>query len=250
MSPELAGIPAEIANGLDRLKDELARAAGPNLKGLILFGGLARGRYHPGRSDVNLIVLLDDLSTSSLAAIAPALRNARRSIDVDAMLMAKEEVAAVADAFPTKFLDIKNHHRVLLGVNPFMELQVTREQIRLRTAQELRNLQLRLRRRYVDIGNDAPMLNRTLARAARSLALQLLTLLPLAGKEIPVEDRTAAIFDAAVTAFGLNGESLTGLAELRRHPQPIGKLAGLYDAVLDAIDKALAIADKLKEAQA
>ena len=70
MSPELAGIPAEIAIGLDRLKDELARAAGPSLKGMILFGGLARGRFHPGRSDVNLIVLLDDLSTSSLVALA------------------------------------------------------------------------------------------------------------------------------------------------------------------------------------
>jgi hypothetical protein len=248
MSQELAGIPADIAGGLDRLKEDLARAAGANLKGLILYGGLARGRYRPGRSDVNLIVLLDELSTSSLAAVAPALRNARRSIGIDAMLMAKEEVAAVADAFPTKFLDIKNHHRVLLGDDPFIDLAVTREQIRLRTAQELRNLQLRLRRRYVDIGNDAPMLNWTLARAARSLALQSLTLLQLADREVPAEDHTAAIFDASVRAFGLDGESLAGLAELRRHPQPIGKLAGLYDSALHAIDRDIAVADKLKEA--
>jgi hypothetical protein len=247
MSQQLAGIPAEIASGLERLKAELARAAGPNLKGLILYGGLARGRYHPGRSDVNLIVLLGDLSTSSLAAVAPALRNARRSIGIEPMLMAQEEVAAVADAFPTKFLDIKNHHQVLLGADPFLDLAVTREQIRLRTAQELRNLQLRLRSRYVDIASDAPLLNRTLVRAARSLALQLLTLLRIADKEVPAEDRTAAIFDASVSAFGLDRESLAGLAELRKHPQPIDKLGGLYDGVLHAIGEAIAIADKLKE---
>jgi hypothetical protein len=247
MSQESAGFPAEVTASLDRLKEELARAAGSNLKGLILYGGLARGRYRPGRSDVNLIVLLGDLSTASLAAVGPALRNARRSIGIDAMLMTHEEVAAVADAFPTKFLDIKNHHRVLVGADPFVDLAVTREQIRLRTAQELRNLQLRLRRRYVDVGNDAAMLNRTLARAARSLALQLLTLLRLDDKEAPAEDRTAAIFDAAVAAFGLHAETMAGLAEIRRHPQPIGKLGGLYDGVLHAISETIAIADKLKE---
>jgi hypothetical protein len=248
MPKELPGIPTEVAAGLDRLKEELARAAGSNLQGLILYGGLARGRYHPGRSDVNLIVLLGELSTSSLAAVAPALRNARRSIGLDAMLMAKNEVAAIADAFPTKFLDIKNHHLVLLGADPFLDLAVTRERIRLRTAQELRNLQLRLRRRYVDIANDAAMLNRTLARAARSLALQLLTLLQLAGRPIPAEDRTEAIFDASVTAFGLHPEPLAGLAQLRRQPQLIGKLSGLYDGILNSIEEAIATADKLKEA--
>jgi len=249
MSQELAGIPAEIAGGLDRLKEELTSAAGANLKGLILYGGLARGRYHPGRSDVNLIVLLGDLSTSSLAAVAPALRNARRSIGLDAMLMAKDEVAAVANAFPTKFLDIENHHRVLLGVDPFIDLAVTREQIRLRAAQELRNLQLRLRKRYVDIANDTPLLNRTLARAARSLALQLLTLLQLDDQPAPAEDRTEAIFDSSVAAFGLAPEPLAGLAELRREPQPIGKLSGLYDGILNSIGEAIAVADKLKERQ-
>jgi hypothetical protein len=246
MSQELAGVPAEIAASLDRLKDELARAAGSNLRGLILYGGLARGRYHRGRSDVNLVVLLGDLSTSSLAAVALPLRNARRAIGLDAMLMAPHEVAAIADAFPTKFLDIKNYHRVLLGADPFLDLTVPREQIRLRTAQELRNLQLRLRRRYVDIANDATMLNRTLARAARSLALQLLTFLQLADRPIPAEDRTEAIFDASVAAFGLGAETLAGLAQLRREPQPLGKLSGLYDGILNSIAEAIAVADKLK----
>jgi hypothetical protein len=249
MSQELAGVPDNIATGLNRLKEELAHAAGSNLQGLILFGGLARGRYHAGRSDVNLIVLLNDLSTTSLAAVAPALRNARRALGVDAMLMAKAEVAAFAEAFPTKFLDIKNHHQVLAGVNPFVDLSVSREQIRLRTAQELRNLQLRLRRRYVDMANDAPMLNRTLARAARSLALQLMTLLRLAGREAPAEDRTEAIFDSSVAAFGLAPEPLAGLVQLRREPQPMAKLSGLYDGILNSISEAIAVADKLKEAQ-
>ncbi len=67
MLDQLPGAPAAIARAIERLKDELARAAGENLAGLILYGGLARGRYRPGKSDVNVVVLLHDASPSALA---------------------------------------------------------------------------------------------------------------------------------------------------------------------------------------
>src|SRR5882724_5145092 len=74
--------PPAVAAALDRLKEELGRAAGTNLAGLILYGGLARGRYRPGKSDVNVVVLLRDASAATLTAIAPALRTARRAANV------------------------------------------------------------------------------------------------------------------------------------------------------------------------
>ena len=40
----IPGAPAAVAAALDRLKDELTAAAGSNLAGLILYGGLARTR--------------------------------------------------------------------------------------------------------------------------------------------------------------------------------------------------------------
>jgi hypothetical protein len=189
MPDQLPGAPAAIAVALDRLKDELARVAGQNLAGLILYGGLARGRYRPGKSDVNVVVLLHDASAPMLAALAPALQAAARAAGVDPLLLTPAEVRRAADAFPTKFLDIKNHHIVLAGADPFTALEVTREQIRLRAAQDLHNLLLRLRHRFVAVGSDAGMLARALARAARPFALDLAALLQLAGKEVPAEDR-------------------------------------------------------------
>jgi hypothetical protein len=247
MPEQLPGAPAAIAAALDRLKDELARAAGPNLAGLILYGGLARGRYRPGKSDVNVIVLLHDASAAALSAVAPALQTAWRAAGVDPLLLTPAEVRRAADAFPTKFLDIKNHHLVLAGADPFTSLEITREQIRLRAAQELHNLLLRLRHRYVAVGGDAAMLARALARAARSFALQLEALLRLAGKEVPAEDRSAAVFEATAAAFGLAREPLARLAELRQNPRPAGDLTTLYRGVLEAVARAVDIADKMKE---
>lgn len=247
MPEQLPGAPAAIAAALDRLKDELARAAGANLAGLIVYGGLARGRYRPGKSDVNVVVLLHEASAAALATVAPALRAAWRAAGVDPLVLTPAEVAGAADAFPTKFLDIKNHHIVLAGADPFARLEATREQVRDRAEQELRNLLLRLRHRYITVGGDAVMLTRAMARAARPFALELEALLQLAGKDVPSEDRTAAIFDSAAAAFGFERQSLARLAELRQNPQPIGDVTALYRGVLEAVARATAVAEQMKE---
>jgi hypothetical protein len=247
MPNQLPGAPADVAAALDRLKDELARAAGQNLAGLILYGGLARGRYRPGKSDVNVIVLLNDASATALAVIAPALRNAWRAAAVDPLLLTPAEVPRAAEAFPTKFLDIKNHHLVLTGLDPFIDLEVSRERIRLRAAQELHNLLLRLRRRYVAVRSDSTMLVRALTRAARPFALELEALLQLAGQDVAAEDRSAVVFEAAAAAFGLDREALARLAELRQNPRPAGDVTALYRDVLEAVAQAVAVSLEMKE---
>ena len=241
----IPGAPAAVAAALDRLKDELTAAAGRNLAGLILYGGLARGRFRPGKSDINVIVLLHDASAGALAAIAPALTTARRAAGVDPLLLTPAEVARAADAFPTKFLDIKHHHIVLAGTDPFAGLEVSRERVRMRVEQELRNLLLRLRHGYIAVGSDAAMLTQTMARVARPLALGLQALLQLAGKEVP--DRSADIFEAAVAAFGLEREPLTRLAGLRQNSRPTGDVADLYQGVLAAVGRAADTAVEMKE---
>ena len=247
MTVAIPGAPATVVAALKQLKLDLAQAAGTNLSGLILYGGLARGRVRPGKSDVNVVVLLNDASAESLTAIAPALRAAWRAAAVEPMVLTPLELEWAAEAFPTKFLDIKHHHIVLTGWDPFLMLEVARERIRLRIEQELRNLLLRLRRRYLAIGNDAATLAGALAQFARPFALQLEALLQYAGKNVPAEDRSAAIFEAAAAAFGLEREPLGRLAELRQNGSATGDVLALYGSVLKAVARAAEIASQMKE---
>jgi len=247
MPVQLPDVPTSVTAALDLLTEELRSAAGSNLAGLILYGGLARGRYRPGRSDVNVLVLLHDASNTALASITPALRRAWRAAGVNPLLLTPADFAGAADAFPTKFLDIQRHHIVLAGADPFPSLHITPEQIRLRTAQDLHNLLLRLRHRYVAAAGDPGMLAHALARAARPLALDLAALLELAGKPAPAEDRTASIFDAAAAAFALPSEPLARLAELRQEVEPATDLNSLYADLLAVLARAAAVADRMEE---
>jgi hypothetical protein len=247
MSEQLPGAPPAVAAALTRLKEELLRVAGKNLAGLILYGGLARGRYRPGKSDVNVVVLLGDVSAAALTAIGPALRAARRAAGVAPMILMPSEVPLTAVVFPTKFLDIKDHHVVLYGEDPFATLEVPREQIRLRVVQELRNLTLRLRLRFLAAFDDCESQAATLAGLARPLAVALAALLRLAGKDVPEDDRTGAIFGAAATAFGADGEALARLAAFRQDAPVQDDLPPLYTRLLAALTQLTDCAERLKE---
>jgi predicted nucleotidyltransferase len=215
MSLSLPGAPKSVTAAIETLVEALRKEAGSDFAGLVLYGGLARGRFREGRSDVNIVVLLHRAGIDVLDRIGPALRNARRAAAVDAMLMRPAEVPAAAFEFPTKFLDIKRHHVVLAGEDPFAALEVPRVMVQLRIAQSLRNLLLRLRRRYSVAYDDPQGLKETLLDVARPLAIELLAMLYDGGHPVPESDQTAAVFAAAATAFALDGDVLATLAALR-----------------------------------
>jgi predicted nucleotidyltransferase len=246
LSLEGLNIAPEARGALERFREDISSAAGTNLAGLILYGSMARGRYRPGASDVNVVVLLGDTTTETLAAIAPALRSAWRSLRVEPFILKLSEIQSMTDVFPTKLLDIQAHHIVLMGEDPFTGLEVKREHLRLRTEQELRNISLRLRRRYVSIFDDPRLLALALTNIAVSLKVELGALLRLAGKDEPAENTTAAVLEAAAVAFDLDRDALARVAAMRRDASQADDLPELYNRVLATVARAAEIADQME----
>jgi predicted nucleotidyltransferase len=241
--------PADVQSRLRQLCDELSRTVGAKLAGVVLYGGVARGRYRPGASDVNLLILLTDVSAETLAAAAGPLRTAWRAVRVEPLVLTPDELRRVAAVFPTKILDIQERHIVLNGQDPFTGLSIDKQHLRLRTEQELRNLALRLRRRYFAAYDDPTDLAAALRRVARGLAVQLSMLLRLAGEPIPAEDRTADIYSASATAFGLDADALAHLAALRQSAESHGgDVAAWYNRVLSTVSRAADYAGQMKVA--
>jgi hypothetical protein len=79
---------------------------------------------------------------------------------------------------------------MLYGQDVFGAIDVPRHLVRLRIAQELRNLLLRLRRRAIALANDAAALTTALAGVARPLAIELDALLRTAGKQATAGGRS------------------------------------------------------------
>lgn len=243
---ELIEAPAEVADALESLRGNLIATAGDKLAGLVVYGSVARGRFRAGQSDVNLLVLLRDTSRRTLEAIAPALKTAWRAVRVEPLILGVGEIGRMADVFPVKVLEMQSHHVVLFGDDPLTGLEIKREHLRLRVEQELRNLLLRLRRRYLSVVGDDFAMSAALSGAARSLAVDLATLMQLAGKPLPDSSHSDDILAAAAEAFDLDGAALGRMAALRREETPGPGLAELYDQALRTIARVVDVADRLE----
>ena len=248
--PPVPELPSQVAEPLGRYVRQLTSALGDRLVSLVLYGGLARGRYRPGVSDVNIAVVLREVTAQALEAAAPILRDAWREIRVEPMILAASEVPGAARAFSTKMLDIQKHHVVLFGQDIFHGLRVDPEEVRFRTEQELRNLAMRLRRRFVALYGDDGSLVEVLFESAVALRANLIAMLDLAGEPPPADETSAHVFAAAAPRFGLDAEALSRLAEIRairgaeapapQAPEDVVRLYGQIMAVADAAADAAA----------
>jgi len=231
-------LPPDVSAALEALGRGLRADAGDNLLGLILYGGLARGRYVEGTSDINIVVYLRDASAASMSAIAPRLHEAWRTHRVDPFIITPREIARLTVVFPTKMLDIQRRHVVLAGENPFEGLTVDNEHIRLRVEQELRNLLLRLRHRFVRVRDDQLSLVQAASDAAPTLAVNLRALLLLQGIVSDEFQPALAIFELAAKTFQLDAEALAATKRVHQGRDDASIDAALFARLLATIEKA------------
>jgi predicted nucleotidyltransferase len=244
MRGELAA-PEEVGQGLERFCGELREALGEQLQAVILYGGLARGEYSPESSDVNVMVVLDQAGVETLDRIAGAVHRGVRDFGLAVMVLTEEDLRRSTDVFPTKFLDIQRHHRVLWGRDVLAGLEISKEHLRLRCEQEIKNLLLRLRQFYVQRAHHPELIESTLTHAASSFFSDLGVLLLLKSGAAPAT--RGAIMEAAVRELGLDEATLKALLALKagEYRPDLDGLKALYGGLMDSVHQAADLVDRL-----
>ena len=141
-------LPAEIQAGLDRFRDEMETALGPELVALMVYGDVLCRDVNRSRLDgVNVMVVLRQVRLADLDKIMKPVKAAGKKIGLVPMVVSETDIKGSADVFPIKFLQIKHHHKLLYGTDVFQGMEVSKAHLRLRCEQELKNLMLRTRPR-------------------------------------------------------------------------------------------------------
>jgi len=211
----------------------------------VLYGGLAKGEYVSDTSDVNVMLVFETVTVSCLDEIAPIIESGARDFRLATMILSESELGRTVEVFPVKFLDMYRHHRVLWGKEVFESLTISREHVRLRCAQEITNLILRLRQFYVQRSQRPELVERTLTRAISSsflTSLNTLTELKI-GEVAPTK---LGVIDAA-QKIGLDSKTLRDVFALKRgeiKPDP-EELRRLYDLFMITVQQAAILVDKV-----
>lgn len=242
-------LPNEVKGYLDEMVDSLKESAGDNLVSIIVYGSIARGHYRPKQSDVNLLLVLHNVAAIELDKVEKPLRTAKRSLNVNAMIMTEKEIKRASDVFPVKFMHVKNYNVLLHGKELFENLEISPVHIRIRLEQELRNVSIRLRNQYVSLHKDNITSVKMISSLMGSLAVQLRTLLELAGKPLPTEHTSSAYLEAAADAFDLDKEALDEACSLRHAVHAKADIDDIFARLMVTVDKVVEIADRLDVAK-
>lgn len=230
----------EIEGALQALVVQLREAAEPNLLGVALYGGLAKGRFTPGVSDVNVLIVVGEAGLDRLLALAPAVTAALRDSRIVPFVATPEDLRTSARLFPGKIFDIQASHRVLWGDVHLAGITVAPEALRLRSRQEIKNAELRLRLRAVERSGDPDALWRGLMASLPKIAVTLETLLRLKGVAVPAD--RPGLLRLAGREMGIPAERIEPFAPLRRvdrRPEDaeVRRLYGMYLDLLASLSR-------------
>lgn len=229
-------LPEAISQRLNELASTLAGTLGDNLSALLVFGSAIRGGWREGSSDVDLVLVLEDPSRDALLSIANTLTVARTAFRFEAVILGADEIPRAADVFPLFYDDIKSCHALLHGEDPFASLTISDQFRRLRIEQELREMQIRLRRAVVD-GLGAPaQLTGAVERKVKQLRGPLHALLALR-KTPAASDRLPALLEKAKAVYDVD---TAALAAVREDP------AAAHDALERLLDRMIREVDRME----
>jgi len=230
---------------IDEFVERIRKAAGSNLRALVLYGSAAAGDYVADHSDVNLLCVLGETSFAVIAAMAPAVEWWGKQKHRAPLLMSADEMRRSADVFSIEFLDMRRHYRVLWGEDILKTLEIPMRLHRAQVEYELREKTILLRQQLLAIsGKDEAKWDLLLRSLPAFGTLFRHTLIAL-GDTGAGSKREAAI--ALGSKLGIDTSVFGELLDLRERKQDrkSAKVDEIFARYLKLVEQVTAAVDKM-----
>jgi predicted nucleotidyltransferase len=198
---------------LTELVRRLKNALGNDLKAVVLYGSAVTGEFSSKHSDLNILCIVERAGTGELERLHPAVRWWIDQGHPAPLVFTVEELQRSADVFAIELVDMKLHHRMLLGDDFFEQLEVPLRLHSLQLERELRTNWIRLREAIL----SAPQKKKAHLALMLSSVSAFCTLfrhaLWVLGNPMPANKREAV--DGVATLTGANPTAFHAILDLR-----------------------------------
>lgn len=237
---------ATLEQGLEQLVTQLQAGAAPGCSA-VLYGSAARGDWDAQRSDVNLLLVLEDASPAALERLTPVVEEWHAPGWTPPLLVGRDEWQRATDVFPIEITDMRLAYRVLTGPDPIAALRVDPADLRRALEQALRGALVHLRQAYARFSGVMP----TLGGFASSSISEVLVLLRGTAVLLGRDPGPGAEATIAVLAPEL-GEHAAALREIaaRRREFEWPCSAELFAGYLGALGRTVDIVDSFQSGAA
>jgi len=122
------------------------------ISSICLYGSAAVGDYIPKRSDINIMIMVDRLGMEELQTCLKLIKKGRKKRITAPLFLTAEHIHTSADAFPIEFLEMKEKHIHIYGMDPFLDLIIDPKNLRLQCEQQIKGKLIRMRQAYLEAG--------------------------------------------------------------------------------------------------
>jgi len=237
----IEGLPEDHQKLLQAYSQEVKAAFGDRLEGLLIYGSAVRGEFLPGRSNLNMLLLVTEYDAATLKAYAPIHKRWSKEQIVVPLFLTERELNGSSALFPLEFLEIQEHHRVLGGRDPFVGFHVKTERLNDQVKLGLSGHVLRLRQRYAEAGGADDAVTILLPLSITSTIPLLRGLQRIQGRPV-LTDSMAVIKDVAghlkLDLQGLQDALLLKRGQITPGPSEIPRLFDRYLRAATALAEA------------
>lgn len=146
------GLPDEYHQHLRAYVKDVQRVYGDALDGVLLYGSAVRGEFLPGRSNLNIVLVVKSARADQLKQYSALHRRWAKEQIVVPLFVTQADLPAMASVFPLEYIEIQEHHRLLAGQDPFVGFKVDQRHLLTEVLQGLRGNLLRVRQRFIEGG--------------------------------------------------------------------------------------------------
>lgn len=169
----------------------LKEALGDRLKMVALYGAAAVGDSTELFSELNIMVVCEQLGVEELDLIARTTRDWAKAGNPPPLMFAQERLMNSSDVFPIELLDIKENHKVLHGRDLLRDLPISQANLRFQLEHELKGKLIQMREEYLAAGKDAESLADLMLRSLSNFQIMLKAALRFYEVNVPSRKREA-----------------------------------------------------------
>jgi predicted nucleotidyltransferase len=201
-----------------QVAEQAQRVFGADLVSVVLYGSAAGADFVPGRSDLNLAIVLERVTFGHLKALHAHLSGWRKRGVATPLLLDRRFLERACDVFPMEFYDIHAQHRLLYGEPVFDALRIDARHLRYQSEHEARSKLLRLRALYAEVGAQRRSLEALLLDSVKTFVVIMHNLLRLRGGDGTMQ--FVDIVDACERQFQQPFPTMRHLVRLRHGMEP------------------------------
>lgn len=229
-----------IGNLIENLKDTFAQ----KLVSVILYGSCAASTCENNFSDINLIVVIDNLCAADLKKASAAIKDFLKTKNPLPLFMDKDEWLNSCDVYPIEYLDIKERYSILYGEDIVKPLVIEKTNLRLQCEHEVKNLLIKLRQNYLAQNNNLKAIEELLKKISKSYFALFRAILRLTQDNVPLEH--AQVIDSFSEKVKIDKEVFLKLLEFRKNFKAISKqeYETIIQKLIDSTNEVLKYIDK------